>query len=237
MGSAVGEEETPGPGADADENEAREAEEFYTDSTLTALNITMRTMLGNRLVPEAVKQLELRVYDETIRFNILLIDGAKGVVQPYLPQSRLADSATFVLTDNTASDGLIPSSTRCSPICGSGAHLYDDGYSGPSTHRRAGGHHCGRDHQDQAARNHGQGRSRHGHRSGGPPRRTSRRRLPRPRDPPRSTFLGEEEGISRTGDGLMWAFDPLDGTTNFLTESHCAASRSAWSAKTNPPSG
>lgn len=29
-------------------------------------------------------------------------------------------------------------------------------------------------------------------------------------------FLGEEEGISRLGDGLMWALDPVDGTANFL---------------------
>ncbi|WP_433436993.1 inositol monophosphatase family protein [Nonomuraea sp. CA-141351] len=33
---------------------------------------------------------------------------------------------------------------------------------------------------------------------------------------PEIGFLGEEEGISRTGDGLMWALDPLDGTANFL---------------------
>ncbi|MFE3454796.1 inositol monophosphatase family protein [Nonomuraea sp. NPDC059194] len=29
-------------------------------------------------------------------------------------------------------------------------------------------------------------------------------------------FLGEEEGVSRTGKGLMWAVDPVDGTANFL---------------------
>ncbi len=29
-------------------------------------------------------------------------------------------------------------------------------------------------------------------------------------------FLGEEEGISRLGNGLIWALDPVDGTANFL---------------------
>ncbi|WP_214322984.1 DUF5919 domain-containing protein [Nonomuraea sediminis] len=90
---------------------AREAEELYTDgtlTTLTALNITMLTKLRDRLAPDSAERLELHVYDETIRFNILIIDGAKCVVQPYLPQARGVDSPTFVITDNTASDGLFP---------------------------------------------------------------------------------------------------------------------------------
>ncbi|MET7339560.1 inositol monophosphatase [Nonomuraea sp. NPDC005650] len=36
------------------------------------------------------------------------------------------------------------------------------------------------------------------------------------RETPEIGFLGEEEGVSRMGDGLMWALDPLDGTANFL---------------------
>ncbi|MEV0228128.1 inositol monophosphatase family protein [Nonomuraea sp. NPDC050786] len=35
------------------------------------------------------------------------------------------------------------------------------------------------------------------------------------RETPKIGFLREEEGISRTGDGLMWSLDPLDGTANF----------------------
>lgn len=90
---------------------AREDEERYTDgtlTTLTALNITMLTRLRDRLTPEAAERLELHVYDETIRFNILLIDRAICVVQPYLPQARGVDSPTFVITDNTAAEGLFP---------------------------------------------------------------------------------------------------------------------------------
>jgi myo-inositol-1(or 4)-monophosphatase len=36
------------------------------------------------------------------------------------------------------------------------------------------------------------------------------------RETPEIGFLGEEEGISHTGGGLMWALDPVDGTANFL---------------------
>ncbi|GAA3245766.1 inositol monophosphatase family protein [Nonomuraea helvata] len=36
------------------------------------------------------------------------------------------------------------------------------------------------------------------------------------RETPGTGFLGEEEGVSRMGDRLMWALDPLDGTANFL---------------------
>ncbi|MFB4272256.1 inositol monophosphatase family protein [Nonomuraea sp. GTA35] len=36
------------------------------------------------------------------------------------------------------------------------------------------------------------------------------------RETPEIGFLGEEEGGSRLGDGLMWALDPVDGTANFL---------------------
>ncbi|MEU8397811.1 inositol monophosphatase [Nonomuraea sp. NPDC048892] len=36
------------------------------------------------------------------------------------------------------------------------------------------------------------------------------------RESPEIGFLGEEEGVSHRGDGLMWALDPVDGTANFL---------------------
>ncbi|MFC4012701.1 DUF5919 domain-containing protein [Nonomuraea purpurea] len=90
---------------------AREAEERYTDgtlTTLTALNITMLTRLRDRLETASAQRLELHVYDETIRFNLLIVDRALCVVQPYLPQSRGVDSPTFVIKDNTAAEGLFP---------------------------------------------------------------------------------------------------------------------------------
>ncbi|NRQ31469.1 inositol monophosphatase [Nonomuraea sp. NN258] len=33
---------------------------------------------------------------------------------------------------------------------------------------------------------------------------------------PEIGFLGEEEGVAHSGDGLLWALDPVDGTANFL---------------------
>ncbi|WP_344920027.1 DUF5919 domain-containing protein [Streptosporangium oxazolinicum] len=90
---------------------AREDEERYTDgtlTTLTALNISMLNRLKEKLTPEAAELLELRVYDETIRFNILIVDGTTCVVQPYLPHARGVDSPTIVINDNTAADGLFP---------------------------------------------------------------------------------------------------------------------------------
>ena len=36
------------------------------------------------------------------------------------------------------------------------------------------------------------------------------------RETPEIAFLGEEEGLTHTGSGLMWALDPVDGTANFL---------------------
>ncbi|MEU4233879.1 DUF5919 domain-containing protein [Nonomuraea sp. NPDC026600] len=90
---------------------AREVEERYTDSTLTtltALNITMLTRLRDRLDTASAQRLELHVYDETIRFNLLIVDRAFCVVKPYLPQARGVDSPTLVISGNTAADGLFP---------------------------------------------------------------------------------------------------------------------------------
>ncbi|WP_214109725.1 DUF5919 domain-containing protein [Acrocarpospora catenulata] len=91
---------------------AREAEENYTDQTLqslTALNISILTRLRARLDEESAARLEIRVYDETIRFNILIVDGTTCVVQPYLPAARGVDSPTLVMThDESTEAGLFP---------------------------------------------------------------------------------------------------------------------------------
>ncbi|WP_275414514.1 DUF5919 domain-containing protein [Planotetraspora kaengkrachanensis] len=50
----------------------------------------------------------MRVYDETIRFNILIVDGTTCVVQPYLPAARGVDSPTLVISNDAAADGLFP---------------------------------------------------------------------------------------------------------------------------------
>ncbi|MFD0689021.1 DUF5919 domain-containing protein [Actinomadura fibrosa] len=88
---------------------AREKEEGYTDNhltTLTRLNIEVLTRLRNRLSSEARDRLAIAVYDETIRFNITLIDDRLCVMQPYLPQARGVDSPTFLAERNSTGTGL-----------------------------------------------------------------------------------------------------------------------------------
>ncbi|MEU8269364.1 DUF5919 domain-containing protein [Sphaerisporangium sp. NPDC049002] len=90
---------------------AREREEGQTPNTLvhlTALNINVLSRLKSQLAPEVAKRFELAVYDETIRYNILIVDQMTCVVQPYLPQARGLDSPTLVIRDNGTAGGLFP---------------------------------------------------------------------------------------------------------------------------------
>lgn len=77
-------------------------------STLTDLNIQVLQRLRARLSPDAQNRLEIRSYDETVRFNILVIDNLTCIVQPYLPDIRGVDSPTFVVKQQTKQDGLYP---------------------------------------------------------------------------------------------------------------------------------
>nr|WP_239066992.1 DUF5919 domain-containing protein [Actinomadura bangladeshensis] len=88
---------------------AREQEEGYTDNhltTLTRLNIEVLTRLRKRLSPEAQDRLSVAVYDETIRFNITLLNNQLCVMQPYLPNARGVDSPTFLAERNPTGAGL-----------------------------------------------------------------------------------------------------------------------------------
>jgi hypothetical protein len=94
---------------DGEAIKAREREEGYSDphlTTLTKLNIEVLTRLRKRLSPEAHDRLSVAVYDETIRFNITLIDGETCVMQPYLPQARGVDSPTFLIERGVSGHGL-----------------------------------------------------------------------------------------------------------------------------------
>jgi hypothetical protein len=62
----------------------------------------------DRLSLEAQKRLEIATYDETIRFNIVLIDDDVCVAQPYLPGTRGVDSPTFLIHRRWAAAGLYP---------------------------------------------------------------------------------------------------------------------------------
>lgn len=88
---------------------AREAEEGFPQghlSALTGLNIQTLERVRPTLSEEASDRLEIRTYDETLRFNILLVDGRICVMQPYLPEMRGVDSPTFVMKRRWTSAGL-----------------------------------------------------------------------------------------------------------------------------------
>lgn len=91
---------------------AREVEEGYTPgqlAMLTELNIqTLAGRVGDRLTPQARERLHIAVYDETVRFNIMLVDNTTGVVQPYLPASRGVEAPTFLIHRHSPSTGLFP---------------------------------------------------------------------------------------------------------------------------------
>lgn len=65
-------------------------------STLTDINIQALRRVREKLSPEARDNIRIRVYDETIRFNITIIDDRTCVVQPYLPDARGVESPTIV---------------------------------------------------------------------------------------------------------------------------------------------
>ncbi|MEV1156091.1 DUF5919 domain-containing protein [Micromonospora chokoriensis] len=88
----------------------QEREDDYPDghlSALTELNIqNLAGRLRNRLPTDAQERLAIRVYDETIRVNVLLIDDRLCVVQHYLPQIRGVDSPTMVIERTAITPGL-----------------------------------------------------------------------------------------------------------------------------------
>jgi len=93
----------------------REKEEHYPGgelSSLTALNIhSLSSRVRDRLDPESRGRLQIATYDETIRFNMTLVDKPDDhlcVFQPYLPESRGVDSPTFVANRRWPNAGLYP---------------------------------------------------------------------------------------------------------------------------------
>jgi Domain of unknown function (DUF5919) len=90
----------------------RELEENYTPGTLselTRINIrSLQDRVRGPLPDGARSRLEIATYDETIRFNIILVDNEIGVVQPYLPALRGIDSPTLVLRRRSENQGLFP---------------------------------------------------------------------------------------------------------------------------------
>jgi hypothetical protein len=65
-------------------------------ATLTDINIQALKSAKGKLSAEARDNLKIRVYDETVRFNITVIDERMCIVQPYLPDARGVESPTIV---------------------------------------------------------------------------------------------------------------------------------------------
>ncbi|MGO9082567.1 MAG: DUF5919 domain-containing protein [Streptosporangiaceae bacterium] len=89
----------------------REREELHTPgvlSGLTRLNIDTLARLRDKLPADARDRLTIAVYDETIRYNILIADGRAAVVQPYLPQARGVESPTLIVSPGTGPGSLYP---------------------------------------------------------------------------------------------------------------------------------
>jgi hypothetical protein len=90
----------------------REQEENYAPGTLselTRINIrSLQDRVRGLLPGDARSRLEIATYDETIRFNIVLVDDRVGIVQPYLPAMRGIDSPTFVVQRTWQDQGLFP---------------------------------------------------------------------------------------------------------------------------------
>lgn len=87
----------------------REHEEGYEPgflSSLNDLNIGVLRRVYDRLPAETRSNMQVAVYDQIIRFNIVLIDESLCIVQPYLPYSRGVDSPTFVIERQPDHPGL-----------------------------------------------------------------------------------------------------------------------------------
>jgi hypothetical protein len=79
----------------------RELEEDYSPGALDALTTLNMGILASqvqaRLTPAAQGRLQIGLTGDTLRFNILLIDGGMCVAQPYLPHARGLDCPTMVI--------------------------------------------------------------------------------------------------------------------------------------------
>lgn len=90
---------------------AREKEEDHLPgnlSVLTKLNIDILARFRDRLPDGAGQRLRLAVYDETIRFNLIISGDRTCVAQPYLPRARGVDSPTMLIQATSAPGGLFP---------------------------------------------------------------------------------------------------------------------------------
>lgn len=90
--------------------QAREMEEGFAPgqlSALTKLNVETLLRVRDRLPADLRDSMGLAMYDETLRFNIVIVDDL-CVAQPYLRESRGVDSPAFVIRRDPQGSGLYP---------------------------------------------------------------------------------------------------------------------------------
>jgi len=64
--------------------------------------------LRDRFPADSRDRLRLAVYDETIRFNIILVNDHICVAQAYMPSARGVDSPTLLIRRTQSDGGLYP---------------------------------------------------------------------------------------------------------------------------------
>jgi Domain of unknown function (DUF5919) len=93
----------------------RDTEEGYRPARLaglTALNLELLVRYRSSLDAECAARLRLAVYDETVRFNLLLVDDRLAVVQAYLPHARGVEAPTFVIENQGEPGDVYPAYER-----------------------------------------------------------------------------------------------------------------------------
>ncbi|MEU8074097.1 DUF5919 domain-containing protein [Catellatospora citrea] len=87
----------------------REQEEGYPPrflSSLNEINIGVLRRVRDRLPDGRQGNIQVAVYDETVRFNIIMVDERICVVQPYLPQMRGVEAPTLLIERKSGFPGL-----------------------------------------------------------------------------------------------------------------------------------
>jgi hypothetical protein len=107
----------------------RNREEGHEDGHLSSWsygNFNIMKRLREDVDPGAAERVQLRMYDETIRFNLMFIDNQLGVMQTYLPALRGLDAPTFVMRQSGEREATCtPSTPTSSPHSGNEAHPCD----------------------------------------------------------------------------------------------------------------
>ena len=76
----------------------------------------------DRLPADVRDRIEVATYDQTIRFNITLVNNELCIAQPYLPHSRGVEAPTMVIKKRWPSAGLFPVFDRTFTELWNGGH-------------------------------------------------------------------------------------------------------------------